>query len=206
MPFGWCRSGLCTSTCCTASLNGQVCMFVCVSVPTISLPGLTPSGCRGGFARALVNSHTQPSAYPSISMAAVQHLGQHASHSNTVPEFPCCNTVDSDSDKPCVVREHADINVFVSLCPVLRLALSGKTIHKQHHEQPYHHVSLDPPALVLGVMLLASAVFAALLGPGSPLWLTATATYWAAGTLVCMCVHVCVHGLGTHSCMQQCCC
>lgn len=58
---------------------------------------------------------------------------------------------------------------------------AGKTIHKEHHEQPYHHVSLDPPALVISVMLLAAAVFAVLLGPSSPLWLTATAAYWSAG-------------------------
>lgn len=46
---------------------------------------------------------------------------------------------------------------------------------------PYHHVSLDPPALVLGVMGLAAGVFAATLTPFSPLWLTATAAYWTAG-------------------------
>lgn len=60
---------------------------------------------------------------------------------------------------------------------------AGKTIHKEHHEQPYHHVSLDPPALVISVMLLAAAVFAVLLGPSSPLWLTATAAYWSAGVV-----------------------
>jgi hypothetical protein len=58
----------------------------------------------------------------------------------------------------------------------------GKAIHKEHHEQPYHHVSLDPPELIIGVMLLAAAVAAVVLGPvGSPVWLTGTATYWLAG-------------------------
>jgi hypothetical protein len=67
-------------------------------------------------------------------------------------------------------------------------AVAGKAIHKEHHEQPYHHVSLDPPGLVIGVMLLASAVFAALLGPASPLWLTATAAYWSAGEQQGLCI------------------
>lgn len=60
---------------------------------------------------------------------------------------------------------------------------AAKDIHKEHHQQPYFHISLDPPALVIGVMLLAAGVFALLLGPASPLALTATASYWSAGLL-----------------------
>lgn len=67
--------------------------------------------------------------------------------------------------------------------PLPCLLLTGKSIHKEHHEQPYFHISLDPPALVIGVMLLAAGVFALLLGPASPLALTATAAYWSAGLL-----------------------
>jgi hypothetical protein len=70
---------------------------------------------------------------------------------------------------------------FVCAAPQNVIAGAGEAIHKEHHEQPYHHVSLDPPGLVIGVMLLASGVFAVLLGPASPLWLTATAAYWSAG-------------------------
>jgi hypothetical protein len=68
-------------------------------------------------------------------------------------------------------------NVADSLLP----PPAGKAIHKEHHEQPYFHVSLDPPGLIIGVMLLAAGVFAGLLGPSNPLCLTATAAYWAAG-------------------------
>lgn len=72
------------------------------------------------------------------------------------------------------------------------LLLTGRSIHKEHHEQPYFHISLDPPALVIGVMLLAAGVFALLLGPASPLSLTATAAYWSAG-LVYEWLHYVVH-------------
>jgi hypothetical protein len=58
--------------------------------------------------------------------------------------------------------------------------LTGKTIHKQHHETPYFHVSLDPPGLILSVMAAAALLFG-LLFQGGPLSLTATAAYYSAG-------------------------
>jgi hypothetical protein len=59
---------------------------------------------------------------------------------------------------------------------------AGKQIHLQHHQQPYHQVSLDPPGLICGVMVLAAAVFAVCFR-GGPLSLTATAAYYSAGEL-----------------------
>jgi hypothetical protein len=58
--------------------------------------------------------------------------------------------------------------------------LTGKTIHRQHHETPYFHVSLDPPGLILSVMAAAALLFGLLFQWG-PLSLTATAAYYSAG-------------------------
>lgn len=60
--------------------------------------------------------------------------------------------------------------------------LQGKTIHEQHHQKTYFHVSLDPPWLILSVMGVAAAVFW-LVFWGGPLALTATSAYYAAGML-----------------------
>lgn len=57
---------------------------------------------------------------------------------------------------------------------------AGKTIHRQHHETPYFHVSLDPPGLILSVMAAAALLFGLLFQWG-PLSLTATAAYYSAG-------------------------
>lgn len=82
-----------------------------------------------------------------------------------------------NSKGPCTSRQSCPCDVANPLL----LPCAGKAIHKEHHEQPYFHVSLDPPGLIIGVMLLAAGVFAGLLGPSNPLCLTATAAYWAAG-------------------------
>uniref|UniRef100_A0A383WJJ5 Fatty acid hydroxylase domain-containing protein n=1 Tax=Tetradesmus obliquus TaxID=3088 RepID=A0A383WJJ5_TETOB len=58
----------------------------------------------------------------------------------------------------------------------------GKTIHRQHHETPYFHISLDPPGLILSVMAAAALLFGLLFQWG-PLSLTATAAYYSAGLL-----------------------
>ncbi|KAF8072613.1 hypothetical protein HT031_000273 [Scenedesmus sp. PABB004] len=56
----------------------------------------------------------------------------------------------------------------------------GKAIHAAHHAAPYHHVSLDPPWLVLSVMAAAGAAAAGVFS-GGPLALTATGAYVTAG-------------------------
>jgi len=58
----------------------------------------------------------------------------------------------------------------------------GRTIHTSHHEKPYHHVSIDGPDLVLGMMGLSFCVFWLLFG-GSATSLTASATYFTCGLL-----------------------
>ncbi|WIA08529.1 hypothetical protein OEZ85_007963 [Tetradesmus obliquus] len=58
----------------------------------------------------------------------------------------------------------------------------GKTIHRQHHETPYFHISLDPPGLILSVMAAAALLFGLLFQWGA-LSLTATAAYYSAGLL-----------------------
>ena len=55
----------------------------------------------------------------------------------------------------------------------------GKTIHKTHHEKDYFHVSIDPPALLLGWLFAAHFIMKSFL-PWH-LCLTATIGYASAG-------------------------
>ena len=59
-------------------------------------------------------------------------------------------------------------------------AWPGREIHEGHHLKPYHHVSIDGPALILPAMAASGAALWAGLG-GSGLALTATGVYWALG-------------------------
>lgn len=70
----------------------------------------------------------------------------------------------------------------------------GSKIHIDHHQQPYHHVSIDSPSIVLPFMALAAGVFYVVLdgGKGSGLALTATAAYYAMG-LTYEWIHFLVH-------------
>eukprot|EP00892_Ulva_mutabilis_P010272 jgi/Ulvmu1/7617/UM038_0042.1 len=40
----------------------------------------------------------------------------------------------------------------------------GKTIHIDHHQTPYYHISIDDPFIALGVMLLSTVVFVCAFG------------------------------------------
>lgn len=73
----------------------------------------------------------------------------------------------------------------------------GRDVHDAHHAAPYHHVSLDPPMLVAGVMATASVVFWVAFG-GSPLALTAMASYFSAGVQY-SCAHASAGVLGDRS-------
>jgi len=66
----------------------------------------------------------------------------------------------------------------------------GKSIHENHHEQPYFHVSIDPPALILGWLWSVFVILASVL----PLTLALSATlgYGIAG-LVYEWTHFIVH-------------
>ena len=55
----------------------------------------------------------------------------------------------------------------------------GKQIHKNHHDKSYHHISIDPPALLMG-WLLSVYVLLQILLP-MPLALSATIGYAIAG-------------------------
>lgn len=55
----------------------------------------------------------------------------------------------------------------------------GKQIHKAHHEKPYHHISIDPPALLMGWLLSVHVLLQMLLP--MPLALSATIGYALAG-------------------------
>lgn len=67
----------------------------------------------------------------------------------------------------------------------------GSKIHVDHHQQPYHHVSIDSLAIVVPFMVVAAGVFYTVLD-GDVLWLTATAAYYAMG-LSYEWVHFLVH-------------
>ena len=41
----------------------------------------------------------------------------------------------------------------------------GRRIHEAHHRAPYHHIALDGPEIAVPVILLATAMFWAALGP-----------------------------------------
>jgi len=56
----------------------------------------------------------------------------------------------------------------------------GKQIHKEHHNRPYHHVSIDPAPLMVSWMVVASGILYWIL-PSLPLALSACAAYASAG-------------------------
>ena len=55
----------------------------------------------------------------------------------------------------------------------------GKDIHQGHHDKPYFHISIDPPALMITWMIAAHLLLKAILP--WPLALTATVAYATAG-------------------------
>jgi hypothetical protein len=55
----------------------------------------------------------------------------------------------------------------------------GKTIHEQHHNQPYHHISIDPAWLMVTWMMVVHVIFRCMLP--LPWALTATIGYTLAG-------------------------
>lgn len=68
----------------------------------------------------------------------------------------------------------------------------GSKVHVDHHQQPYHHVSIDPLGIVLPFMMASGGVLYGLLHDAPSLALTATATYYAMG-LTYEWVHFLVH-------------
>lgn len=58
----------------------------------------------------------------------------------------------------------------------------GHTIHKEHHELPFFHISIDPPPIVIA-WGVAFCSLAALTIPGPGLCLTVMLVYWAMGLL-----------------------
>ena len=56
----------------------------------------------------------------------------------------------------------------------------GKSIHQGHHDKPYHHVSMDPPALIMGWLLVAHLLLRLTL-PNVALSVSATFGYACAG-------------------------
>lgn len=58
----------------------------------------------------------------------------------------------------------------------------GHTIHKEHHELPFFHISIDPPPIVIA-WGVAFCSLAALTIPGPGLCLTVMLVYWGMGLL-----------------------
>ncbi|CAM9556520.1 unnamed protein product, partial [Discosporangium mesarthrocarpum] len=66
----------------------------------------------------------------------------------------------------------------------------GFEVHRQHHDLPFYHISLDPPDLVIAWTAVAGAVFVTLLP--EPLSLTVLCSYMVMG-LVYEWIHYIVH-------------
>lgn len=75
----------------------------------------------------------------------------------------------------------------------------GSSIHQQHHELPFYHVSIDPPVIVLAWGAVACALALALL-PQPMAWTVLGVRSYAC--LVCLYVRVCV--CVSHVCVSLC--
>lgn len=83
------------------------------------------------------------------------------------------------------------VNIIVDTYTVLN---AGKRIHEEHHQKPYHHVSVDGPDIVGPFMLLAAAIFWAVLHDfGAGVVASACCGYYLAGLLSYQLIHYLVH-------------